>query len=444
MQLILQRRADQAKNRARLTLTQADGAHLETHATEVQFPDGTLLYEQGKPILNAYRIKSGKVLFSRNGHKYIEAGPGWFLGDVLLVRGIEKVHADSVVTITAVGPVTLAKLNLGFVRELLYTDASLSVKFFRLLATKNTVLYDHVLANIAQISGTTAALSSSTELSPLSTSTGSVKSPHHQSVHHPSIRGNFKTYELLPSGHHKGVPLLALKQKKLKIMSRLFGLQTKSRIPYEKITSLSKIGENTVTITSKPKKATTIFFKTTADRDEFVGLVNALLPNACKNFEENTREETPAVEETALMSGAEVTEEDQLLYDSVTHEETYKKGDFLFQEGDLFQRAYTITSGSATISQNGTHLATLYPGDIIGVGTLLVLRPAMLTVQVSSETASATVMPAHRLFALIDNHVKIADRVFRNAASIQTRLCVVAMARLDRLRDDVNNQQLVK
>jgi CRP-like cAMP-binding protein len=47
-------------------------------------------------------------------------------------------------------------------------------------------------------------------------------------------------------------------------------------------------------------------------------------------------------------------------------EEHYKKGDKIFEEGDLFQRVYTITSGIVYATQNGKLMGEMGAGDIIG------------------------------------------------------------------------------
>ncbi len=43
-----------------------------------------------------------------------------------------------------------------------------------------------------------------------------------------------------------------------------------------------------------------------------------------------------------------------------------RKGDFLFEEGDIFQRIYTITSGEVTMLRNGTPIKTLGADEVIG------------------------------------------------------------------------------
>jgi CRP-like cAMP-binding protein len=43
-----------------------------------------------------------------------------------------------------------------------------------------------------------------------------------------------------------------------------------------------------------------------------------------------------------------------------------KKGERVFSEGDLFQRAYTLTKGECRLSQRGKVMYTIYPGDVFG------------------------------------------------------------------------------
>eukprot|EP00026_Physarum_polycephalum_P006715 Phypoly_transcript_06766.p1 GENE.Phypoly_transcript_06766~~Phypoly_transcript_06766.p1 ORF type:complete len:349 (+),score=56.07 Phypoly_transcript_06766:435-1481(+) len=332
---------------------------------------------------------------------------------------------------TAVGPVTLAKLNLDFVRNLLSVDHCLSMKFYRMIATKYTALFFQILGNMWHPSlsaPNTIPIPVTRTLSYVDQRIWSKPNNHHD-------HANVKTYELEPSGHYQGVPFLAIKAKKIKIMSKMFGLHTKTRILFDRIDDVTKIGDKAATIAYRPKKASTVFFKEAADRDEFVSLVKSILPTACiTNAPQVNQEEE---EETDYSEGAPCGSEEQDLYGSISHEEKYKKGDFLFQEGDIFQRVFTITSGVIDISQNGFVFSYLRAGDIVGVGALFILRPSVVTMQVASDTATAMVMPGHKIFALMETHVSVADKIMRNAAAIQARLCLRSLHQLDARRAQI-------
>ena len=72
--MLLQRKADLAKHKAKTTLTEADASLLLTHSTEVHVAEGDPIFQESVPIVAAYRIKSGKVALSRHGHQFLEAG----------------------------------------------------------------------------------------------------------------------------------------------------------------------------------------------------------------------------------------------------------------------------------------------------------------------------------------------------------------------------------
>jgi hypothetical protein len=45
---------------------------------------------------------------------------------------------------------------------------------------------------------------------------------------------------------------------------------------------------------------------------------------------------------------------------------TLKKGDKVFEEGDLFQRVYTMVQGYCDIYQKGKPVCTMEEGDVFG------------------------------------------------------------------------------
>lgn len=54
------------------------------------------------------------------------------------------------------------------------------------------------------------------------------------------------------------------------------------------------------------------------------------------------------------------------LYKTMQQKQTYKQGDYVCEEGDLFQRIYTLTVGHCDIMQNGKKVGTMEAGEIVG------------------------------------------------------------------------------
>lgn len=48
-----------------------------------------------------------------------------------------------------------------------------------------------------------------------------------------------------------------------------------------------------------------------------------------------------------------------------------KRGDKVFEEGDLFQRVYTLTSGTLAVYQNGVFLHNINEGQVFGYDPFL-------------------------------------------------------------------------
>jgi hypothetical protein len=145
MQLILQRRAELKRNKAKYALTEVDAQLLGTHSTEVRFADGQTIVEENNDITCIYRIRSGKVVVSRHGFQYhiiskvcegigfsflsfvnLFVAQGWFIGDAVLIYDSPAYTMKG--TMIAQGPVILDQLNLAFVRNLFAVDTVSSLK----------------------------------------------------------------------------------------------------------------------------------------------------------------------------------------------------------------------------------------------------------------------------------------------------------------------------
>eukprot|EP00026_Physarum_polycephalum_P009438 Phypoly_transcript_09562.p1 GENE.Phypoly_transcript_09562~~Phypoly_transcript_09562.p1 ORF type:complete len:462 (+),score=75.94 Phypoly_transcript_09562:45-1388(+) len=429
LQLLLQRKAELAKTKAKFTLTEADANLLTAHASEVTFKDKEVIQKEGEDVSCVYRVKSGQVALSRHGYKFRDIGPGWFMGDNLLLTN--KKSLKKPITLTANGNCVLLKLDLDYVRNLFNIDPSLSMKFYRHLATKFSATFFQILTNIDHPSLT--APDSDAAFEPYEAPKG--LSFIDQRVHeksHSNLSILYKVYPLTGTKH--GLHTLELKSKKIKIMSKMFGAHTKNRIPLEKVENIAKVGNDGVTITFH-KKNVTVHFKNPADRDEFVGIATGLLPNPGSIPKSPTVSVSPTTEEDPDKHEPLLSESDLELYHSINKEEHYKKGDKIFEEGDLLQRVYTFTSGTINVMQNGALLRQVMPGDIIGVGTLLILRPSVVTLEVASDTATALVIPAYKIFGLMETHPSVANRIFKNAAQILDRQTNQALAEFDARRN---------
>lgn len=56
--------------------------------------------------------------------------------------------------------------------------------------------------------------------------------------------------------------------------------------------------------------------------------------------------------------------------ESIMNAQVFKKGEIIFEEGDLFQRVYTLTKGHCDIYQKGRKICTMEEGDIFGYFTI--------------------------------------------------------------------------
>jgi len=92
---------------------------------------------------------------------------------------------------------------------------------------------------------------------------------------------------------------------------------------------------------------------------------------------------------------------------------TYKKGDTVIAEGDLFQRLYQLRSGACDVVIHGKYKRTLPLGGIFGVINFVQLRPSNASLVVTSETADVMIIPAHKLLPLIEKDPQFGVRWYR-------------------------------
>jgi len=100
-------------------------------ATDMSFPDGTVLMTQDETAREAFILTEGTVVVKRNGRKVAELGPGTFLGELgLLDRG------PRTATVTAQGQVEALVLGPREFAGLLDEVPTLSHKLLRALAAR--------------------------------------------------------------------------------------------------------------------------------------------------------------------------------------------------------------------------------------------------------------------------------------------------------------------
>lgn len=100
-------------------------------ATEMSFPDGTVLMAQDDTAREAFILTSGTAIVKRNGRKVAELGPGAFLGELgLLDRG------PRTATVVAQGPVEALVLGPREFAGLLDEVPTLAHKLLKALAER--------------------------------------------------------------------------------------------------------------------------------------------------------------------------------------------------------------------------------------------------------------------------------------------------------------------
>lgn len=100
-------------------------------ATEMSFPDGTVLMTQDDTAREAFILTSGTAIVKRNGRKVAELGPGAFLGELgLLDRG------PRTATVVAQGPVEALVLGPREFAGLLDEIPTLAHKLLKALAER--------------------------------------------------------------------------------------------------------------------------------------------------------------------------------------------------------------------------------------------------------------------------------------------------------------------
>jgi len=227
----------------------------------------------------------------------------------------------------------------------------------------------------------------------------------------------YKVYPLLGSKH--GVQTCRVKPKKIKVVTKSFGFQHKNSIDFAKLNSITKVGDTAVTIIHQEKKFQTIFFKNYHDREEFMYLVTSLTTPVNQATPQLSTQpiSVPPTSDEEMQEDMQVTKGEEH-FRNVQVRVELKKGDKVFEEGDLYQRVYTLISGSLAVYQKGVFLHYLTEGQVFGVDTVLMLRPCPVTIEVASDTATILIIPAYRMMELIESDVEVAMQLFKRSAQI--------------------------
>ena len=184
------------------------------------------------------------------------------------------------------------------------------------------------------------------------------------------------------------------------------------KIKYNQILDATKVGPTSVTIIHGIQ-AKTIFFKTEDDMNEFMGLVQSL------RLSTSTKQSpSSSVASPLSFSYDDVTESDKVLLHSLSVKQDLKKGDVIIAEGDLFQRVYTVVSGEITSMKGDRQLMKIEPGETFGILSLFHLRPSMVNLMVTSDTATVLIIPGYKILDLVNTNFPLAVRMYKKAAHV--------------------------
>lgn len=84
----------------------------------------------------------------------------------------------------------------------------------------------------------------------------------------------------------------------------------------------------------------------------------------------------------------------------------FRRGEVIVREGDVGDAFYLITSGSAQVDQNGSHLRTLADGDFFGEISLIDGQPRTATITAVTDLEAVKVGRVH-FQQLVDEHPSI-------------------------------------
>lgn len=111
------------------------------------------------------------------------------------------------------------------------------------------------------------------------------------------------------------------------------------------------------------------------------------------------------------------------------------KGDLVVAEGDLYSRIFTVVSGELTIKKGDRPLIIIQEGEVFGYASILTLpstwltkcnrvltlfymRPSLVSIECTSDTATLLVIPAYKLQELPNTNFPLSVRFHKKSAQL--------------------------
>jgi len=453
---ILRRNKELQQLRHRYQLSEKDCQLLLTNANEYSFNDGEVILKEGEFNASVYRIKSGSVHFKKNDCFLRVIGKGWFINDRLFLGGMRSNTVSA--SIIADGPVTICELNLPFVKKCLEMDPYLALRLYRHIASKLSSIFFFLVGNIHSIlsaDGDVMLKMQSEEIADhvrKSEAFGRKRNKAADSRHMA-----YKEFKLATRrGKHS---FIKIKKNKLEFVTSVFGFKKKKSIYFRAIRSMSKSSDLSLTIVYGEALAKTFFLTNEKDKEElFEFLANyhaVTITSAAKmapheplsspmnshpevDFSCPTKLPNPLTldgtqkipsgssssslaSETSKHTFSFEDDENQECIDretlaSLSEHRLLKKGDFVVQEGDLFQRLFQVAHGECGIVIGGNVVAKIPEGTVFGESTLLHLRPMAHSMVVLTDEAEITTIPGFKINELCETNATFAVRIYKTLA----------------------------
>lgn len=389
VQVMLQRKQERLK----YMLTEEDANLLLSHSVEKTFTDGQVIIEKGLSVNTVYRVKSGKVV-GQYGNASIELTKGFFIGEHLFLTNKPYISLHGFV---ASGTVVLYELNAAFVKQLLDINITLSVKFYKYLASKFTTIYYRLLEQLfcpedAEIKSAVAT-----------------RSVHKRSSH--KSQQAYKDYPIWSIGNcRNGVQTIGLTAKGIEMVAKSFGFKSRIKVNFNKFQTAVANGATSLTIHYEPKKSTTVEFKKFVDREEFIKLITSITSvDVVRTPRSSMLKDTEEIESPS-------DDMDKRVFESLQITKEFKKGDKILEQGDLYQRVFVLASGSFEVYTDNKLIKTLQQGEVLGVASLIYVRPVPVTLVVASETATVHIIPVHKVQELVKVDPRNARQFYLAAA----------------------------
>ena len=116
----------------------------------------------------------------------------------------------------------------------------------------------------------------------------------------------------------------------------------------------------------------------------------------------------------------------------------YKKGDFLFKEGQAPNHAYIVEEGLVDVTAAEHHIYSVKPGRLFGINSQTLKRNRKASAACATDTCVVKTMPLHKLQKLADKYPVIESTLHELALRQEFRRAVV----LRRMKSFPNKEQL--